>query len=170
MDDRRGGPVEPMLRLAEAQQERLARAGFDALSATWMTLGEEGKDRIASGEVDALWLPTPLPPRAPPGSKRRGIVRVRVSHQSDSGGGGGEDEVDLDAPGFVHFRTYVVPRSGVTLFVRNSYDQKEQIVESEFTYSDRTLYGTPYPTGSYVVGREPGRYRVSERIVVPKQR
>ena len=56
--------------------------------------------------------------------------------------------------------------SGVTLFVRNSYDQQERIVESEFVYSDRTLHDTPYPTGGHIVGREPGRYRVSERIVL----
>lgn len=175
MDDRRGGPVEPLLALAHAQQERLARSGFDVLSATWTTLGLEGRQRIKAGAEDDLWWAMPdsvLPPlpdgyRGPP---RRIVVDVEVRNQSDSGNGRGGDQVNLNAPVIVHYRTYLVPRSGVTLFVRNAYDQKERIVESEFTYADRTLHGTPYPTGSYIVGREPGRYSVSERIVLPKQR
>jgi hypothetical protein len=173
MDDRRGGPVEPLLALAQAQHARLARSGFDAMSATWTTLGQEGHERVVPG--DDPWMPRPPspPPPLPEGHRsppRRGVVRVEVSHQSDSGGGGGSRNVDLNAPVIVHSRTYVVPRSGVTLFVRNTYDQQERIVESEFAYSDRTLHGAEYLTGSYIVGREPGRYSVSERIILPDPR
>jgi hypothetical protein len=170
MDDRRGGVVKAMLALAQARGEVLAEGHFDAMRTEWVGLSDAWRERIAapaddSDDIDGI----PPPWVQPPGTPRlKPIVRLRVGYQSDSGGGGGETHLGLNLPRIAHYVLYVVPKSGATLFVRDVLDQRTMILESEFSYSDRTLFGVEYPTGSYIVGREPGGYLVHEEILEPK--
>jgi hypothetical protein len=167
--DKRGGPLEPLLELARAQERALAVAGFCPVSAEWSTTGREDRIVVEDPTDPMGWGPdlvgAPRPEGAPPG---RPTVHVSYARQSDSGSGRGGCLVDLADPVIVHRRVYLVPQSGATLFVRNAYVQATRIIEVELSYSDRTLSGVEYPTGSHIVGRAPGHYRLHETIDLPE--
>ncbi len=163
MEDAHGGPVQALLDLAERQAAVLAEAGFEPMTGEWSTTGNEGRMPIADPEETLPGIATP--PSPGPSKRRRPIIQVADRHQSDSGGGGGRSRVDLNAAGIIHYRMYVVPLSGATLFVRNHFDDGTTVVASEFAYTDRTLVGVTYPHGSYIQGRRPGHFRLREWIV-----
>lgn len=165
----RGGPVEPLLALAIEQEKALARAGFEPMTAEWATRGNEGRTRIQDPD-EHFPSPAPPPDQAPPPYAAAGSPRVHVTSimQRDSGGSGGPTRIDLRDPVIVHHRMYVVPKSGATLFVRNVYDQIARIVDVEFAYADRTVFGVEYPTGSTIQGRRPGHYKVHEQITLDR--
>jgi len=166
-DDARGGPLAPLLRLAEAQERALEKGGFCPMAAEWSTRGSTNRTRVENPDemVPLLALQgRPLGDGAPP---HRRSVHVSYFEQHDSGGGSGGYLVDLNQPVIVHQRIYAVPQSGATLFVRNAYDQSTRIVNVEFAYADRTLFGVEYPTGSYIKGRQPGHYQLREAIDRP---
>jgi len=168
MDDARGGPVEILLEQGNVHAGALRGAGFQTmLSETFGVGGEPPWPLPDQGHRGSSVVPVPPPLPDLPGTttRHRPQVSVESIHRSDSGGGGGIGQVSLDRPSIVQERIYVVPRSGATLFVRCDYVQKDHAVEVEFRYVDRTLLGVPYPTGSHLVGREPGGYSSQERIV-----
>ena len=164
LDDAHGGPVAALLQLADLQATLLAAAGFQPMVGDWSTTGHEGKQPLADlmGSEVAFDL-------SPPQSDKEFRPRVYVGdeRQRASGGGGGKTQIDLNAPWITHFRIYLVPHSGATLFVKNRFDNTLKVVDSEFAYADRTLFDVEYPRGSYIVGREPGHYRLREWIVQP---
>ena len=166
-DDARGGPVAALLELAELQARALAVAGFQPMVAGWSSTGHEGRQRIE--DLMGSELASDLSPPQP-GKQFRPRVYVEDLRQSDSGGGGGTSQVDLNAPWITHFRIYLVPDSGATLFVKNRFDNALTVVDSEFAYADRTLFGVEYPRGSHLVGREPGQFQLREWIVQPDRR
>ena len=121
-----------MLQQALLHEQVLAKAGFVPLQ--------------AYGAGEGMWRE-----QARGGGGER-TIHVDVNAADTWGGtrswGSGSGYLfDLDAPRLVHWRLYFIPDCGVTLGARMEYDQKQQVLLTEFCYSDRTVAGAEYPAG-----------------------
>jgi len=127
-----GGVAAALLQQARRHEQVLAKAGFRPLH--------------AFGAGEGMWRT-----QARRGGGERTIsVNTSASETWGSASGGGLQGYffDLDAPRLVHWRLYFIPDCGVTLGVRMEYDQGQQVLLTEFCYSDRTVAGVEYPAGT----------------------